>query len=117
MQRPESSKKKGPAIKYDTSLLGVRNKNKEAQGKDMKFDSTFSSNSLVNFKFLSGYILKDTDLSQIICSRAFILFNPRATRHILNYVFAVFIYVDSFCQFIFLVLPVLSLRVKVILTQ
>jgi len=31
IQRPESFKKKS-AIKYDASLLAVRNKNKEAQG-------------------------------------------------------------------------------------
>jgi len=79
IQRPESSKKKGSAIKYDASLLVVRNKNKEAKGQDMKFDSTFSSNSFVSLKFLSGYVMKDMDLSRTICSRAFISFNPRVT--------------------------------------
>jgi len=47
----------------------------------MKFDSTFSSNSFVSLKFLGGYIVKDMDISQTICSRAFIFFNPTVTRH------------------------------------
>jgi hypothetical protein len=47
----------------------------------MQFDTTFSSNSFVSLKFLSGYIMKDMDIAQTICSPAFVLFNPTATRH------------------------------------
>jgi hypothetical protein len=80
-QRPESSKTKRSPIKYDASLLAVRDKNKEAQGQDMKFDSTFSSNSFLSLKFLSGCIMKDMDISQTACSRAFVLFIPTVTRY------------------------------------